>query len=67
MRVVLETWNGSKRIDFKKFWLLRRLQKVSASLGLISNIDTTYLLLTLDDVQLMNVGDFETQLKNHQL
>ena len=67
MRVVLETWNGSKRIDFKKFWLLRRLQKVSASLGLISNIDTTNLLLTLDDVQLMNVGDFETQLKNHQL
>lgn len=67
MRVVLETWNGSKRIDFKKFWLLRRLQKVSASLGLISNIDATYLLLTLDDVQLMNVGDFETQLKNHQL
>lgn len=65
--MVLETWNGSKRIDFKKFWLLRRLQKVSASLGLISNIDTTYLLLTLDDVQLMNVGDFETQLKNHQL
>lgn len=67
MRVVLETWNGSKRIDFKKFWLLRQFQKVSASLGLISNIDTTYLLLTLDDVQLMNVGDFETQLKNHQL
>lgn len=65
--MVLETWNGSKGIDFKKFWLLRRLQKVSASLGLISNIDTTYLLLTLDDVQLMNVGDFETQLKNHQL
>lgn len=67
MRAVLETWNSSKRIDFKKFWLLRQLQKVSASLGLINNIDSTYLLLTLDDVQLMNVGDFETQLRNHQL
>lgn len=68
MRVVLEARDSSERVKFEEFWLLTQWHKLLARrLFFRDNIRITYLLLTFDNVHLMNIGDIETQLKNYQL